>query len=128
MMVRQGLGRLAAVCLAVAILAAPAGAQDTISTLAAWGGMINSFQRVGNIGYCGMGQRFVVLDMANEASIHELGSITLPSTVLCVVVRGNYAFVTHGAEFVDPIMVIDVSNPASPQIVWREAPSIVQGI
>jgi hypothetical protein len=115
--------RIGVVLCAVLLLSTtPAMAQPHVDVLSAWGGAVNAFQRVGNTGYCGMGQRFVVLDMTDEANIQELASITFPAVVTCVVVQGNYAFVTHTSVDQDPIMVIDVSNPASPQIVWRETP------
>src|SRR5262249_45679181 len=110
-----------ALCLAVSALVTPAKAQPTITTLAAWGGTIGSFQRIGNTGYCGIGQRFVVLDMTNEAAITELGSITLKSPLTLVSVRGHYAYVSCSGS--DPSLVIDVANSAAPIVVWRESAS-----
>ena len=102
-------------------LAAPtARAQYTIDTLSAWGGSVNGFQRIGNIGYCAIGMRLVALDMTDEANIHEIGSVLLPGDVLDVAVRGQHAYVCTRSY--SSFAAVDISNPASMQIVWRLPP------
>jgi hypothetical protein len=72
----------------------------------------------------GVGNNFVVLNVTNPASptfvteIHNSGTGTFPNAIhhpTAVVISGNYAYVTsfYGAD----VAVIDISNPASPQIV-----------
>ncbi|MBX3357340.1 MAG: hypothetical protein KF745_02820 [Phycisphaeraceae bacterium] len=88
---------------------------DTLST---WGGPINCFLKVGNVAYCGIGSRLVVLDLSDEANIHELGSVTFQGCITDVVVRGSYAYACGRAETC-LMNVVDIANPASMSIVWQ---------
>jgi hypothetical protein len=90
-----------------------------LDTVSAWGGAVNAFEKVGKLGYCGSGQRFVVLDMSNEANIQEIGSINLHSTVQDFAIRGTYAYVLC-LENPNRFCVLDISIPSSPRLVWAE--------
>jgi hypothetical protein len=124
--------RVVRAVLAVTLLAVGQGAhaqppyQFRLDTVSAWGGAVNAFQKVKNIGYCGSGLRFLVLDMTDETNIHEVGSINLGTTVEDVVIRGGYAYVLHGVKPYH-FSVLDVSVPASPRMIWTETTACSAG-
>ena len=71
------------------------------------------------IAYVGSGRRLVILNVEDPANIIELGSIDLENLVKDVAVRDGYAYV---CTYFKPhyFSVVDVSNPASPRLVWHE--------
>src|SRR5260221_10528058 len=112
------LGPIITLALAVT-LAGPAAARQPsrfrLDTTSAWGGAVNAFQRVGNYGFCGSGQRLVVLDMSNEAAIHEVACLHMQGTVEDIAIAGNYAYV--GLEdFPNSFATVNISNPAAPVV------------
>jgi hypothetical protein len=99
-----------------------------LDTLSAWGGSVNGFERVGNIGYCGSGQRFVVLDMSNEANIQELGSVHMSTTVGAIAVRGSVVYVCSYSPSPQKFSVIDISVPSAPRIIWSQSSTPPGGV
>jgi hypothetical protein len=95
-----------------------------IQSAGAWGGPVNAFEKHGNIGYIGSGQRLVVLDMTNLSDIVELGAVTLGSTVMDLKVRDGLAYVVTrsvmGSEGIreSGFHVVDVADPSDPVLIW----------
>ncbi|MGH7132394.1 MAG: GC-type dockerin domain-anchored protein [Phycisphaerales bacterium] len=99
-----------------------------LDLLSSWGGPVLDFQRVGNIGYAAVGQRLVILDMTDEANVHEIGSVLMTGKAEAVAVRGDYAYV--GGYFGDGppglanqgrLIAVNISNPSAPVVVWRQS-------
>jgi len=108
----------------------------SMEQIGAWGGPVNTFAREGDTGYCGSGQRLVMLDMAAPNNVVELGSVRLGSAVRDVAIKDGYAYVvtrtvvSGGGGFpedagrsVSGFHVVDVLDPTRPEIVWSNDPA-----
>lgn len=101
-----------------------------IEPMGAWGGPVHAFERHGDIGYVGSGQRLVVLDMSDLTDIKELGTVKLGSTVMDFKVRDGLAYVATirvagGSREEMGIRhsgfhVVDVSDIHAPEIIWSD--------
>ncbi len=130
---RSGCSHLAAIAALVTTLicshlaaARQSNGRFRLDTTAGWGGAVNGFERVGNYGFCGSGQRFVVLDMSDEANVHEIACLHMQGTVEAITVSGNYAYVGMMDEYPISLATINITNPAAPVMTWAERPPSTQ--
>src|ERR1051326_7383072 len=91
-----------------------------LETTAAWGGAVNAFQRVGNYGYCGSGQRLVVLDMSDETAIHEVACVHMKGTVQDVAAQNGYLYVALENMCPNSLVTLSLANPQTPVVTWAE--------
>lgn len=91
---------------------------DWLESVGAWGGAINQVHAEPGRIILGSGRRLVILDSTDESNLIELGAIDLKTTVLDFEVRGNFVFVCTSLSLVNQFCVVDISNPAAPQLVW----------
>ena len=88
-----------------------------------WGGMINACEVVEGFAYTGQGRKLTILDVSDPSDMVEVGFIDLNSFIHDLKVRDGYAYVgTHGDPY--QFCVVDVSNPAAPELVWFHDSSI----
>lgn len=102
-----------------------------IEPMGAWGGPVHAFERHGDIGYVGSGQRLVVLDLSDLTDIKELGTVKLGSTVQDFKVRDGLAYVATlrlgGGTLAEmgirnsSFHIIDLSDASKPMVVWSDA-------
>jgi hypothetical protein len=114
---------LASLVLATGLSASVAWGQESLGeVVGSWGGVVNTVfideEADPWTAYVGSGRRLVILDVEDPANIVELGSIDLGNQVNDVKVRGGYAYVTTYFR-PNAFSVIDVSDPAAPQMVWH---------
>ncbi len=76
----------------------------------------------GNFLYCVFENRLRVFDIASVVSPAEAGTLSLGGSCRDIAIFGDYAFV---GKYSDGLIVLDISNPTSPQIVetWFSYPS-----
>ncbi len=113
--------------LVVIVLSVPARAQPSawrLDPIGGWGGPVNHVQVDGDIAYVGSGQRLVVLDISDESSPVEIGSIGLVTAVHDFVVRDDYAFVATTSR-PHRFCVVDISDPTSMRVLWSATRSMV---
>lgn len=123
--------------LGASALSASAQSEYSIDHIASWGGTVNAFVHTGNTGYCGSGERLVILDMTDLDNLVELGSVRLGSTVNDIAIRNGFAYVItrtpdgacwnqseHGdtGRSLASLHVVDVSSPNAPDVVWSNPP------
>jgi len=83
-----------------------------------FGGSISSVVVVGNYAYLAQGQDMLVVDITTASNPSEVGKLTTNSLVNGIVVEGNYAYVANGES---GLLVVDITNPASPTVVGTYA-------
>ncbi len=89
------------------------------------GGFINDIEISGNYAYVVQGSSFVVLNISNSSNILESGKIMTTSEMNNIDVSGNYAYV---ASHYNGLIIIDITNPLSPQIVGNYDPGYVYDV
>ncbi len=110
---------VAALTLSPSVDAGQPGGDVTLEVISAWGGPVNTVDIQGNLAYIGSGRRMVILDIANLASITEVGSITLLATVEGLVVRDGYAYVATRDDVPSGgFCTIDVSDIDNLRLAW----------
>jgi hypothetical protein len=99
----------------------------TIESMGAWGGPVNAFEKHGDVGFIGSGQRLVTLDMSDLTDIRELGAVKLGSPVMDLRVRDGLVYVvTQGVRGSDAeprrsaFHVVDAADPARPELIWSD--------
>ncbi len=107
-----------------------------IESAGAWGGPVEAFEKHGDIGYVGSGQRVVVLDLSDPADVREMGSVKLGTTVMDFKVRDGLVYVVtestsgdaeYGGIRTSGFHVVDATDPNEPQIIWSDPPTVGSG-
>jgi len=100
----------------------------TIEPMGAWGGPVNAFEKHGDIGFVGSGQRLVTLDLSDLTDVRELGAVKLGTPVMDLTVRDGLAYVvtSNVARYPDAGLrhswfhVVDATNPVQPELIWSD--------
>jgi hypothetical protein len=99
-----------AVTIVIIVCAVPAAANDCPRLEGWWPyGPALDVETAGGYAYFGSGRTLFVADMANPGEPRVVAELGLPGPVGCIVVEGEYAYVSAGG-----LRVIDISNPEEP--------------
>lgn len=107
-----------------------------IEPMGAWGGPVNAFEKHGDIGFLGSGQRLVILDLSDLTDVRELGAVKLGTPVMDFMVRDGLVYVvTLGGGNSDDagirasgFHVIDAADPARPELIWSDPDTEFHGV
>ena len=113
----------------------PDGPTHTLEQVGAWGGACNTFEKVGNLGYLGSGERLVILDVGDPNNFIELGAVRMRGLVYDVAVQGAITPTSSQPATWDPYIdpefppeleirstfhAVDISDPSNPTVVWSD--------
>jgi hypothetical protein len=101
---------LGAVVMAHTFTSATAQTPWRFELVGGWGGPINEFERIGDIGYAAIGQRLVTLDVNDPANMFELDSVNLSAAIQGMAIRDGIAYVST-RDNPNEFAVVDVSDP-----------------